>query len=1620
MPDTRTARPPLLATVLFFATAAPAVCVGTDVSAVTDDAGRATISYAADVLPVLRARCLGCHQPAKAQGGYLMTDAAALQAGGESGEAAVVPGDADASYLLERITPDADGHAEMPPDGPPLSEGERDRIRRWIAGGAVDDSPADAGPRYDADHPPVYTRPPVVTSLDWSPDGATLAAAGFHEVLLLDPADGDVRGRLVGLSERVQSVRFSPDGTRLAATGGLPGRTGELQIWDLATNELTLSLPLTADTVSGASWSPDGTRVAAGCVDNSVRVFDAGTGEQLLRMASHEDWVLGTAFSADGSHVVSAGRDTTVKLTEVATGRFVDNVTSITPGTLKGGVQSVDRHPAMDQIVVGGADGLPKVFRLFRHADRKIGDDSNRILDLFPMHGRVFAVRFDADGDRIAAGGGLDGAGEVTVSTYGYDADVPADVKAAMAAIPAARRPAELEVLSEYRDRGVKLLTRVPVPQAVIYAVALNPSGTTVAAAGSDGLVRVIDVGRGEVVRAFSPVPLTRPALVAAKPGAGRTAAAVSPTEIGHDYIRDVAPVMSKLGCNTGTCHGSQAGQNGFKLSLRGYDALFDVRALTDDHAARRVNLASPDDSLMLLKATAAVPHEGGRLMERGGEYYAILRAWIADGATLDLTVPDVASIALSPADPVLDHAGETRPFTVVATYADGSTRDVTAEAFVETGNGEVATADDAGRLTAVRRGEAPVLARYEGAYAATTLTVMGDRGGFEWEPPPTWGRVDELVADKWETLKIRPSDLCTDAEFLRRVHLDLTGLPPTPDEVHAFLADDRPTRIKRNGVIDRLLGSADYVEHWSNRWADLLQVNGKFLGPEGAASFRDWIRGEVAANTPYDAFAREILTAGGSNREVPAASYYKILREPDLAMENTTHLFLGVRFNCNKCHDHPFERWTQDQYYETAAFFARFDLERDPESGDRKIGGTAVEGAKPLYEIVADKADGEMTHERTGAVAPPTFPFEWERPRSAADGGGTTRRQRFAAWATDAGNPYFARSYVNRLWGRLLGVGLIEPVDDIRAGNPPTNPALLDYLTEQFIADGFDARETVRRICRSRTYQLSVVPNEWNADDATNYSHATPRRLPAEVLYDAIHRVTGTPSQLPGLQPGARAATLPDAAVSLPDGFLNTFGRPTRESACVCERSDEVQLGPVMALVSGPTVSRAISDPAGELDELVAAIPDDAALADAVVLRVLGRHARDSEVAATEAALDRVAADHAGLRERLAEREAFWQTREPELEAARLAAIAAAKADLAGYREEIAPHVAELEAARADRIAAAEAAVRESAAAVDERFTEWEAARSAEAVAWTVLRPTAATGDAGETLTTRDDGSIFVSGPQKKTAYDLRFEGDFEGVTGFRLEALADDELPGKGPGRASNGNFVVTELTVTAAPLDGYDGDVKSLNPVPLDSAAADFAQASYPPATAIDGKSQGRGNGWAISPDLGRTHWMVFETKQDLAAGPTALRVRIEQDFNDGKHALGRFRLSVTRAPRPLPLSLPHEPAEILAVAPDDRTADQRAALLDFFRGRDEAHAALEAALATAKTPVPTDPGVIEREKQLAAAERPVPLDPTLARLRADVETSTAQLETKRLTAAQDLTWALINSPEFLFNH
>ncbi|MFN6205822.1 MAG: DUF1549 domain-containing protein [Planctomycetota bacterium] len=1681
----------------------------------------AEVSYARDIRPILLARCVGCHQGARTEGDYLMTDFARLVGEGESGRAAIVPGKPDESFLIEQITP-VNGKAEMPTEGPPLSEREIALVRKWIEQGANNDWQR-SEQNFSLANPPTYSRLPTITSLDFSPDGKTLAVSGNHEVLLLDAETGTMRRRLIGASPRIESVRYSPDGMRLAVTGGSPGEAGELQVWNAVTGDLIFSSFVSHDTIFGASWSPDSKRVAFGCTDTSVRVVDAESGEQLLFQDAADDWVRDTVFSVDGSHLVSVGRDMACKLTEVATERFVDNITSITPGVLKGGIAAVTRHPSRDEILIGSADGMPKIYRMHRLTKRVIGDDANLIRRFPEMPGRVTSVDVSSDGRRIVAASSLDGRGQVRVWSWEFDSSLPDDIRAISGKVVTSRSPEEIKRLEAYVTSDLQQFAQVELPQTAAYAVAFHPSGEYFIVGGADGqlyryrteggaaagVIQPVEVAAAAASRLSEPwgfpeseerdaKELTAEAaaraqrmesllatgvkslrvapeqvavsgradyvqlVVTAELANGRSldvtelatyrpAAGVSVTPSGLvqpneeavsaasltagelivefggqstlvpvrmaldvtapvSFIRDVNPVLTKLGCNAGTCHGSQDGKKGFKLSLRGYDPVFDIRALTDDMATRRVNVAAPDESLMLLKASAQVPHEGGQLFTPQGKYYTLIRSWIASGAKVDLSESRPQRLELLPANPVLADADSGQQFRVVAHWPDGRSRDVTRESFVESANLEVATVSALGKATAVRRGEAALLARFDGAYAATTLTVMGNREGFIWEEPPQFNAIDGFVAAKWKRMKIRPAGLCSDDEFIRRVYLDLTGLPPSSDQVRAFLADQRESQLKRNELVDRLIGSDEFIDYWSNKWADLLQVNRKFLAPEGASSFHAWIRQQVADNVPYDQFVRAILTASGSNKDQPAAAYYKILRTPTEMMENTTHLFLATRFNCNKCHDHPFERWTQDQYYQTAAWFAQVKLSEDPASNGGRIGGTDVEAPTPLFEMIADASEGEMLHDRTKQVTAPAFPYQ------VASATGTPaelpRRERLARWLTAPDNPYFASTYANRLWGYLLGVGLIEPLDDVRASNPPSNPELLNYLTKELVESNFNTRHLLAMICKSRTYQLSVESNEWNSDDRTNYSRAVPKRLPAEVLYDALHFVIGSRERIPGVPEGTRATELADAGIAVPSGFFATLGKPVRESACECERSNDLQLGSVLALVSGPDQASVIGDAQSELAKLVAAQANDRALVDELYLRIWSRPATDAEFEIFRSHGAAVQADHAELLARRDARAAEVGPKLEQLAAERTAAIAAAEQKLTETIAAVDPQLAEREKQWAERLASAELAFQDYQAKQPEQFERWKR-EQLHSVQWYPLLPAAVKQTSGAASEVLADRSVFVNESKGATVTELIAETELVGLSNLRLEMLADSRLPGGGPGLSPEvGNLVLSELEVEIAP----QSDPEAWRPVTIASAIADFEQNGFPVALSFDAQKDDR-RGWALYQGTGRTRWATFQFQQPVGyAGGSRLRFRLTQNF-DERHQIGRFRLSLAALARPAGLGLSDELLTTLVNSSPGEEARQQV-LLAFQRG-DNQRQRLEAELVAARMPLAIDPKIVEARALLEMSNRPVPPDPLLERLQRDLSQSEMQLANLRLTMAQDLAWALINSPAFLFN-
>ncbi len=657
-------------------------------------------------------------------------------------------------------------------------------------------------------------------------------------------------------------------------------------------------------------------------------------------------------------------------------------------------------------------------------------------------------------------------------------------------------------------------------------------------------------------------------------------------------FLRDVAPVLDKAGCTAGACHGAAKGKNGFKLSLRGYDHHFDYEALLYDLSGRRFNRADPGKSLILAKPTQEVAHGGGLRFEKESDYYKIIFDWIAAGVPYgDESQDAVTAIDVEPKEIFMSGPGESAQVKVSARYADGVTRDVTRDATVESNIPDIAMVDVKSAVKGERVGEATLLVRYQGKLSTIPVTVLNPKPGFAWKALPQHNFIDKLIDAKLERLKIQPSPVADDATFLRRVSLDLTGQIPTAQAVRAFLADSTPSRAKRSRMIDALIASPAFADHWTVKWGDLLQSSRKFLGEKGVYGFREWIRDSITSNKPYNVMVRELLTSRGSSYDDPAANYFRVTREAKPAMEKTTQVFLGVRMVCAQCHDHPFERWTQGQYYQMAAFFSAVGVRAGYEVGE---------------EIVFDQPDNyDLHHPKDGRVVEPEFMVASARPVPIPSD--SRRRDALAEWLTSSENPFFAKAITNRVWSYFFGKGIIDPVDDIRASNPPTNPALLDALTKELIEHDFDLRHLMRVIANSRAYQTSFTPNEWNEGDAINFSRTIPRRLTAEQLMDAVTAAAGARPAFPEVPLDTVAQQLADPHIGK-EGFLDVFGRPPRESACECERRSDFSLPQALNLVNGATISNAIADPKGHIAKMVLGGRPDESIVEELYLAALSR----------------------------------------------------------------------------------------------------------------------------------------------------------------------------------------------------------------------------------------------------------------------------------------------------------------------------------------------------------------------------------------------------------------------------
>lgn len=687
-------------------------------------------------------------------------------------------------------------------------------------------------------------------------------------------------------------------------------------------------------------------------------------------------------------------------------------------------------------------------------------------------------------------------------------------------------------------------------------------------------------------------------------------------------FRNDVIASLNVGGCNSGACHGTPTGKNGFKLSLRGYDPPSDFVQLTRDVYGRRVDRQNPEMSLVMLKGLGRVAHEGGSRFPASSIPAQTITTWMAEGLKDDApTLATVKKVDVLPGQRILNDPCRYQQLSVRADFADGTTRDVTRLTVFTSSDPAIASVNPNGLVEFSQSGEVAILCRYLEELVPVRLMYLEPKVGFKWSNPPEVNYVDKHTFAKLKMLNIQPSELCSDQEFVRRAYLDVCGVLPTPDDVTKFLASKDAN--KRGKLIDELLERPEYADFWTLKWSDVFRSTRKTIQVKGTHVFQKWMRNHIDKNTGFDQIVYEVITSGGSTFANPAANYYRVSRDPTTLAETTAQLFFGIRMQCAKCHNHPFERWTQDDYYSTAAFFNRVKYRTDPiDGGDAK----KKDGAEYVY---VDRA-GELTQPRTGKVMAPKF-LGGKVPDIAP---GKDRREALGKWMASADNPFVPKSTVNRIWFHLMGRGIVDPVDDFRDSNPSANDDLLDALAKDFVKNKFDTKHLIRTIMNSRTYQLSAMTNDFNKDDNKYFSHAVTKLLTAEQLFDALCQVTEVPEKFAGHPLGTRSVQLPDGEANHP--FLKTFGQPARELACECEREGDSNLAQALQLINGPAVNDRLRNANNRIGKLLAAKKTDKEIVADLFLMTLSRRPTETEESAM--------LGHVSMRANDAERRRAWE----------------------------------------------------------------------------------------------------------------------------------------------------------------------------------------------------------------------------------------------------------------------------------------------------------------------------------------------------------------------------------------
>ncbi len=752
-----------------------------------------------------------------------------------------------------------------------------------------------------------------------------------------------------------------------------------------------------------------------------------------------------------------------------------------------------------------------------------------------------------------------------------------------------------LETKRDHHQVVVMATFKDATTQDVTFLSDLRIADSKIVSLEKDVIKPVVDAGQTELIASVG----------------GKTVKAIVEVVQGHQdreisWRLDVMPVFMRGTCNSGGCHGAARGKDGFRLSLFGMDPAGDFERVTREMPGRRINLAIPEESTMIEKAIGAVPHSGNQCFDDKSEYYKTLIEWVTKGAPNDKPeVAKVTGIEVFPKQIVLEGAGARQQMTVRATYSDGTDRDVTSLALYMSNNDPVATIDKNGLIQSGDRGAAFTLARFDVYSTTAQVLVIPDKLQYERPKLAEANYIDTHVNENLHKLRILPSGICTDEEYIRRAFIDVVGVYPKPEDVRKFLADANPK--KREALIDELTQRKEFTEVWVMKWAELLQIRSGIPGNnnqppfyKNALLYYNWLSERIAKNIPLNEIVIELLSASGGTVSNPAVNFYQTELDQLKLTENVAQVFMGMRIQCAQCHNHPFDRWTMDDYYGFKAFFSQIGRKNTDD---------------PQEVIIFNNKSGESRHFLTQAVMKPKF-LGGESPELKP---GEDRRKVLANWMASPENPFFARNIANIMWAHFFGSGIVDPVDDVRVSNPPSNPELLTALATNLTEYKYDMRRMVKDICTSMTYQRSSQVNETNALDKLNFSHAQVRRVRAEVLLDGISQITETPNKFQGLPLGARAVQIADGAVST--YFLSTFGRAKRESVCSCEVKMEPTLSQALHLMNGDAVHDRIKS-GKVVAKLVSEKKSDREVVDELFIRVFGRPPKEKEWASIQQAV--------------------------------------------------------------------------------------------------------------------------------------------------------------------------------------------------------------------------------------------------------------------------------------------------------------------------------------------------------------------------------------------------------------